>query len=123
MENQSIDKTEVINLTKFKVTRELEEFGVRDIASWKEFQEIRNLLFFPVTPDKDVIAQRVERLAEIALKESQKTGRTSVLVSCPPWMTFSLCKELVYHNLKPVVSFTKKNDSEGLSVVSLVAAA
>lgn len=53
----------VVNLTKFKTTRELESFGVCDLTSWKEFQEIRNLLFFPVLPNKESIAKRVMRLA------------------------------------------------------------
>lgn len=113
----------VINLTKFKATSELERFGVQDLSSWKEFQEIRNLLFFPNPPTQDVVAQRVERLTAIALKEAKKTGSTQILVSCPPWMMQALCSELVYHNLRPVVSFTKKTNEEGLAVISLVAAA
>lgn len=113
----------VINLTKFKATAELERFGVHDLSSWKEFQEIRNLLFFPTPPTRDIVAQRVERLGEIALKEAKKSGSDSVLVSCPPWMMQALCSELVYLNLKPVVSFTKKTTEDGLSIISLVAAA
>lgn len=115
--------TEVINLTKFKATAELERFGVRDLRSWNEFQEIRNLLFFPLPPTQEQVAKRVERLAAIAVKESEKTGATTVLVSCPPWMMQSLCRELIYFNLTPVVSFTKKTTDEGLSVVALVQAA
>jgi len=114
---------EVVNLTKFKVTRELEAFGVRDLTSWKEFQEIRSLLFFPVLPTKESVAKRVERLAEIALAEAKKSGATTVLVSCPPWMMHSLCAELVYHGLTPVVSFTKKTSEDSLSVIDLVVAA
>src|SRR3546814_11841920 len=72
---------EVVNLTKFKTTRELEAFGVRDLTSWKEFQEIRSLLFFPVLPTKESVAKRVERLGEIALAEAKKSGATTVLVS------------------------------------------
>lgn len=113
----------VINLTKFKATAELERFGVQDLSSWKEFQEIRNLLFFPNPPTQDVVTQRVERLGAIALKEANKTGSSSVLVSCPPWMMKALCSELIYLNLKPVVSFTKRTTEDGLSVISLVAAA
>lgn len=113
----------VINLTKFKATAELERFGVHDLSSWKEFQEIRNLLYFPQPPTMEVISQRVERLGEIALKEAKKSGSDSVLVSCPPWMMHALCLELKYHNLKPIVSFTKKTNDEGLAVVDLVAAA
>lgn len=113
----------VINLTKFKATSELERFGVHDLSSWKEFQEIRNLLFFPNPPTQEIVAQRVERLTAIALKEAKKTGSSQILVSCPPWMMQALCSELVYHNLRPVVSFTKKTNEEGLSVISLVAAA
>ncbi|SIQ99597.1 hypothetical protein [Aquipseudomonas alcaligenes] len=115
--------TEVINLTKFKATAELERFGVRDLRSWSEFQEIRNLLFFPAPPTQEQVAKRVERLAAIAVKESEKTGATTVLVSCPPWMMQPLCRELIYFNLTPVVSFTKKTNDEGLSVVALVNAA
>ncbi|CAB5556297.1 MULTISPECIES: hypothetical protein [Pseudomonadaceae] len=113
----------VINLTKFKATAELERFGVRDLTSWKEFQEIRNLLFFPTPPTQEIVGKRVERLTEIALKEAKKSGADSVLVSCPPWMMQALCRELVYHNLRPVVSFTKKTNDEGMSIVDLVAAA
>jgi hypothetical protein len=114
---------EVVNLTKFKTTRELEAFGVRDLTSWKEFQEIRSLLFFPVLPTKESVAKRVERLGEIALAEAKKSGATTVLVSCPPWMMHSLCAELVYHGLTPVVSFTKKTSEDSLSVIDLVVAA
>jgi len=113
----------VINLTKFKATAELERFGVRDLSSWKEFQEIRNLLFFPTPPTQEIVARRVERLGEIAVKEAKKCGSDSVLVSCPPWMLPALCKELIYHNLKPVVSFTKKTTEDGMSIISLVHAA
>ncbi|WP_432780613.1 hypothetical protein QZH44_30385 (plasmid) [Pseudomonas corrugata] len=113
----------VVNLTKFKTTSELESFGVRDLTSWKEFQEIRNLLFFPVLPNKESVAKRVERLSEIALAEAKKSGATAVLVGCPPWMMHSLCAELIYHGLTPVVSFTKKTSEDRLSVIDLVAAA
>ncbi|WP_137887445.1 hypothetical protein [Pseudomonas sp. 2FE] len=118
-----MDNKPVINLTKFKTTGELEGFGVRDLSSWKEFQEIRNLLFFPVLPNKESVAKRVERLSEIALAEAKKTGATTVLVSCPPWMMHSLCAELIYHNLTPVVSFTKKTNEDSMSVIDLVTAA
>lgn len=116
-------KKHVINLTKFKATAELERFGVQDLTSWKEFQEIRNLLYFPTPPTQDIVRQRVERLGEIALKEANKNSADSVLVSCPPWMMQALCRELLYHNLLPVVSFTKRTNDEGLSVIDLVAAA
>lgn len=116
-------KTTVINLTKFKATGELERFGVQDLSSWKEFQEIRDLLFFPTPPTQEHVSLRVERLADIAVREAKKTGATEVLVGCPPWMMQALCSELVYHNLKPVVSFTKKTMDEGLAIISLVAAA
>lgn len=118
-----MDNKQVINLTKFKTTGELESFGVRDLSSWKEFQEIRNLLFFPVLPNKDSVATRVDRLAEIAVKESKKTGATTVLIGCPPWMMHALCTELVYQNLTPVVSFTKKTTEDSLSILDLVVAA
>lgn len=114
---------QVINLTKFKATADLERFGVKDLRSWKEFQEIRNLLYFPLPPTQEQVSVRVERLAEIARNESEKTGATSVLVSCPPWMMRSLCAELIYFNLKPVVSFTKKTTDEGMSIIALVEAA
>lgn len=113
----------VVNLTKFKATAELERFGVHDLSSWKEFQEIRNLLFFPTPPTMEVVSQRVERLGEIAVKEAKKCGSDSVLVACPPWMMHALCSELVYHNLKPIVSFTKRTTEDGPSVIDLVAAA
>lgn len=45
---------QVINLTKFKATADLERFGVKDLRSWKEFQEIRNLLYFPLPPTRHV---------------------------------------------------------------------
>ncbi|MCY1562957.1 hypothetical protein D9M68_1004240 [compost metagenome] len=96
---------------------------MRDISNWKEFQEIRNLLYFASNPEREVVSKRVERLGEIAVQEAKKTGSTTVLVSCPPWMMHSLCAELLYHNLRPVVSFTKKTSEEGLTVLSLVAAA
>ncbi|MFS7182861.1 hypothetical protein AB6846_22300 [Serratia proteamaculans] len=54
---------------------ELEAFGVRDLTSWKEFQEIRSLLFFPVLPTKESVAKRVERLGEIALAEAKEIWR------------------------------------------------
>lgn len=117
------DINQVVNLTKFKVTRELESFGVRDLTSWKEFQEIRTLLYFPVVPNKESVSKRVERLGEIALAEAKKSGSTTVLVGCPPWMMHSLCAELIYHGLTPVVSFTKKTGDDGLAVIDLVAAA
>ncbi len=115
--------SQVINLTKFKTTVDLERFGVMDLRSWKEFQEIRNLLYFPLPPTQEQVALRVERLAQIACQESKKTGATSVLVSCPPWMMLSLCAELIYYNLTPVVSFTKKTIDEGMSIIALVQAA
>lgn len=118
----SDNKAAVINLTKFKTTPELEGFGVRDLTSWKEFQEIRSLLFFPVLPNKENVAKRVERLGDIALAEAKKTGATTVLVSCPPWMMHALCSEITYHGLVPVVSFTKKTSEDSLSVIDLVAA-
>lgn len=114
---------EVVNLTKFKTTRELEAFGVRDLISWKEFQEIRDLLYFPVLPTKESIARRVERLSEIALSDAKKSGATTVLVSCPPWMMHSLCAKLVCLGLTPVVSFTKKTSEDRLSLIDLVVAA
>lgn len=113
----------VINLTKFKATAEMERFGVRDLQSWKQFQEIRDLLYFPTPPTQDIVAKRVERLGEIALLEAKKAGAVDVLVACPPWMMQALCAELVYLDLKPVVSFTKKNMEQGHVLVSLVAAA
>lgn len=113
----------VVNLTKFKATAELERFGVQDLTSWKEFQEIRNLLYFPIPPTQELVTQRAERLGEIALKEANKSGSDSVLVACPPWMMQALCSELLYLNLKPVVSFTKKTNEDGLAIISLVAAA
>jgi len=113
----------VINLTKFKTTSELANFGVQDISSWSEFKEIRDLLYFPSAPTMEIINQRVERLGEIAVKESKKTGHKTVLVSCPPWMTAALCRELMYHGITPVVSFTKKSIEEGLTVIALVPAA
>ena len=117
-------KTEpVINLTKFKVTPELASFGVHDLSNWKEFQEIRGLLYYPDPPTREQIDQRVERLADIALREAKKTGSTQVLVSCPPWMLSPLCKELLYHNIQPVVTFTKSNNEKGMTVLSLVNAA
>ena len=45
--------SQVINLTKFKATADLERFGVMDLRSWKEFQEIRNLLYFPLPPTQE----------------------------------------------------------------------
>jgi len=113
----------VINLTKFKPTSELESFGVSNLRDWRAFQEIRNLLFFPNPPTREQIDQRVERLVQIAVAESERTGATTVLVGCPPWMMQKLCAELIYFNLKPVVVFTKKTMEEGLVVVSLVDAA
>jgi len=113
----------VINLTKFKVTPELAGFGVRDLTSWKDFQEIRGLLFYPDPPTQKQIDQRVERLTAIALREAKKTGSTQVLVSCPPWMMSPLCKELLYLNMQPVVSFTKSTNDKGMTVISLVNAA
>lgn len=113
----------VINLTKFKTTSELERFGVTCLRDWKAFQEIRNLLFFPNPPTREQVDQRVERLVQIALAESQRTGTTTVLVGCPPWMMQKLCAELIYFGLKPVVTFTKKTMESGLTVVSLVDAA
>lgn len=117
-------KTEpVINLTKFKVTPELARFGVCDLTNWKEFQEIRGLLYYPDPPTQEQIDQRVERLTAIALREAKKTGSTQVLVSCPPWMLSPLCKELLYLNMQPVVTFTKSNNDKGVTVISLVNAA
>lgn len=113
----------VINLTKFRITPELQTFGVCDLSLWKEFQEIRNLLFFPTPPTAELVAQRVERLGAIALAESKRTGCTRVLISCPPWVAHALCRELLYHGLEPVVSFTKKTQETGLTVVDLVTAA
>lgn len=113
----------IINLTKFRITPELAEFGVRDLTIWKEFQEVRNLLFFQAPPVQDLVAKRVERLAEIALQEHQRTGSTQVLVSCPPWMAHNLCNELIYHGLQPLVSFTKRTQESGITVVDLVQAA
>lgn len=118
-----MEKQHVINLTKFKATAEMERFGVRDLSDWKQFQEIRDLLYFPTPPSPEIITSRVERLGEIALQEAKKTGAIDVLVACPPWMNATLCRELLYHGLKPVVSFTKKNLEQGHVLVSLVAAA
>lgn len=122
MENRN-NKPTVINLTKFKVTSELERFGVSDLSDWKAFQEIRNLLYFPFPPTRAQVASRVDRLVQIALEEKQRTGISDVLVSCPPWMMQQLCSELIYHKLQPVVSYTKKTIESGLEVVSLVDAA
>lgn len=113
----------VINLTKFKVTPELTSFGVCDLSNWKEFQEIRNLLFYPESPTKSEITERVERLTEIAVSEAKKTGFSRVLVGCPPWMMSPLCRELIYHNMQPVVAFTKTRNDRSTCVVSLVDAA
>lgn len=118
MENQK-----VINLTKFKVTSDLEKFGVSDLGNWKLFQEIRNLLYFPVPPTQEQIVKRVERLVEIAVTESNKTGATSVLVSCPPWMMRALVAELTYFKLTAVFTYTKKDMEHGTTIVSLVQAA
>lgn len=122
MENRN-NKPTVINLTKFKVTSELERLGVSDLSDWKAFQEIRNLLYFPCPPTRAQVASRVDRLVQIALEEKQRTGISDVLVSCPPWMMQQLCSELIYHKLQPVVSYTKKTIESGLEVVSLVDAA
>jgi hypothetical protein len=113
----------VINLTKFRITPELQGFGVTDLTLWKEFQEIRNLLFFPTPPTAELVAKRVERLGEIAMAESKRTGCKKALISCPPWVAHALCRELLYHGLEPVVSFTKKTQESGLMVVDLVPAA
>jgi len=113
----------IINLTKFRITPELQALGVADLSDWKAFQEVRNLLFFPTPPTAELIAARVERLGEIALAESKRTTKTQVLISCPPWVAHALCKELLYHGLQPVVSFTKKTNEGCLQVVDLVKAA
>ena len=118
-----MEKKSVINLTKFKTTAELQCFGVVDIHSWKQFQEIRNILFFPTPPSRDEVIKRAERLAAIALDESLKTGAKDVLVACPPWMMQSVCSELIYHGLRPLVSFTKNTSVDSREVVSLVPAA
>jgi hypothetical protein len=120
MENTKIT---TLNMTKFRVTSELEQFGVVDIGNWKLFQEVRNLLYFPVPPTQEQIKSRVERLSEIALEESKKSGATSALVSCPPWMMRALVSELTYHGIKAVFSFTKRDCDHGTTVVSLVEAA
>lgn len=113
----------IINLTKFRITPELQGFGVQDLSNWKEFQEIRNLLFFQGPPVADLTAKRIERLTEIAVAESQRTGCTKVLMGCPPWMAHGLCAELIYHGLEPLVSFTKRTQESGIQVVDLVKAA
>lgn len=113
----------IINLTKFRITPELQAFGVDDLSDWREFQEIRNLLFFQGPPVADLTAKRVERLVEIALAESSRTGNTKVLIGCPPWMAHGLCAELVYHGLEPLVSFTKRTQESGIQIVDLVKAA
>lgn len=115
--------TSTINLTKFLITPELQGFGVANLSKWKEQQEIRNLLFFPTPPTEDMIRQRVGRLGEIALNEATRTGSKQVLISCPPWMARALCSELTYHDLTPVVSFTKKTHEDGIKVIDLVAVA
>lgn len=116
-------KKPVINLTKFKATAEMGHFGVQDLSSWKQFQEIRNLLYFPTPPTQEIVLSRVERLGEIALQEAKKHDANEVLIACPPWMMQALCSELLYHGLKPVVSFTKRDLENGPHLVSLVAAA
>ncbi|MFA7523394.1 MAG: hypothetical protein WCY71_10775 [Halothiobacillaceae bacterium] len=113
----------IINLTKFRITPELQEFGVKDLSDWKEFKEVRNLLFFQGPPVADLVAKRIERLVEIALAESARTGSTKVLMSCPPWMAHGLCNELIYHGLEPLVSFTKRTQENGIEVVDLIKAA
>lgn len=113
----------IINLTKFRITPELQSFGVSDLTVWKEFQEIRDLLFFPSPPSPELISKRVERLCHIATLEAKRTGNKKVLISCPPWVAFALCRELVYYGLEPFVSFTKKTNESGLTVVDLVQAA
>ncbi|MGM8936881.1 hypothetical protein ACS8E9_18710 [Pseudomonas neustonica] len=112
-----------INLTKFRITPELQSFGVEDLSVWKEFQEVRNLLYFPEPPTAELVRQRVERLGEIAIAECKRAGTDKVLVSCPPWVAHALFSELVYHGLKPVVSYTKKTQEHGITVVGLVEAA
>jgi len=113
----------IINLTKFRITPELQGFGVTDLSSWKNFQEIRNLLFFPEPPTEELVTQRVERLAEIAVAEAKRLNTSKVLISCPPWVAHALCQELLYHGLQPVVSFTRKHNESGIQVVDLVKAA
>lgn len=113
----------IINLTKFRITPELQAFGVTDLGSWKDFQEIRNLLFFPEPPTEELVTQRVERLAEIAVAEAKRMKTKTVLISCPPWVAHALCKELIYFGLEPVVAFTKKHNERGIQVVDLVKAA
>ncbi len=113
----------IINLTKFRITPELQSFGVSDLSVWKEFQEIRDLLFFPTPPSAELITKRVERLCQIAMQEAKRTGNKKVLISCPPWVAYALCAELIYFGLEPLVSFTKKTNESGLTVVDLVKAA
>ncbi|MCT9634096.1 hypothetical protein [Pseudomonas aeruginosa] len=66
---------EVVNLTKFKTTRELEAFGVRDLTSWKEFQEIRSLLFFPVLPTRKVSQSALSVLVKLPLLKQRNLAQ------------------------------------------------
>ena len=118
-----METTPVINLTKFKTTGELAAFGVCDLSSWREFKEVRQLLFFALLPNKDTVRMRVARLVDIACSEARKTGASTVLVGCPPWMMYPLCAELVLHRLTPLVCFTKITSDGCLAVIDLVMAA
>jgi hypothetical protein len=101
--------SKIMNFTQHTPTAEQREAGVYDP---ERIGEIRELLTFDEIPDQEEISYRAMVLANIAARESKKTGAKQVMIGGAPYLMPLLHLYLEKRGLVPVYAFSKRISEE-----------